>query len=306
MKNNRFNRTKIKENRFDFAYNILNFVVLSIIFLIVAYPLYFIVIASFSDPSGVGTGKVLFLPWGINFEGYKKILEYKMFWVGYRNSFAYAIGGTFLSVTMTMFNGYVFTRNTLPGRKFFLALFTIPMFFSGGLIPTYLVVQKLGLVDNPIILILLGAVSMYNIIITKTFIRSTIPEEMFEAAKIDGCSNIRYFFSIIMPLSKAILAVLTVFSVVSQWNSYFNALIYISNKDFYPLQLVLRDILNSQTAMLQAMETGSMGENAMAEIYKAESMKYGIIILSSLPMIMIYPFAQKYFTKGVMIGAVKG
>ena len=297
---------KISSSAADKFYNIVNIIVLALLLVLIAYPLYFIVIASISEPSAVGTGQVLFLPKGINLEGYRRIFEYKMLWVGYRNSIFYALSGTLLSVSLTMATGYVFTRNTLPGRKFFLTLYTIPMFFGGGLIPTYLVVQRLNLVNNPLILILLGAVSMYNIIITKTFIRSNIPEEMFEAAKIDGCGNIRYFFSVIIPLSKAIIAVLVVFSVVGQWNSYFNALIYISNKDFYPLQLIIRSILNTQTAMMQALETGSMGADALIEIYRAESMKYGVIVVASLPMLIVYPFAQKYFTKGIMIGAVKG
>ena len=297
---------RIRSSRIDRIYNAVNTFLLGVLLIIVAYPLYFIVIASFSDPSAVGTGHVLFFPKGLNLEGYQRIFEYEMLWVGYRNSIFYAVAGTLLSVSLTMMAAYVFTRNTLPGRKFFLILYTIPMFFNGGLIPTYLVVQDLHLVNSPFILILLGAVSMYNIIITKTYIRSNIPEELFEAAKIDGCGNIRYFFSIILPLSKAIIAVLVVFTVVGQWNSYFNALIYISDKALYPLQLVIRDILNTQTAMMQALETGGMGADALAEIYQAESMKYGVIIVSSLPMMIVYPFAQKYFTKGVMIGAVKG
>ncbi len=297
---------RIRSSRIDRIYNAVNTFLLGVLLIIVAYPLYFIVIASFSDPSAVGTGQVLFFPKGLNLEGYQRIFEYEMLWVGYRNSIFYAVAGTLLSVSLTMMAAYVFTRNTLPGRKFFLILYTIPMFFNGGLIPTYLVVQDLHLVNSPFILILLGAVSMYNIIITKTYIRSNIPEELFEAAKIDGCGNIRYFFSIILPLSKAIIAVLVVFTVVGQWNSYFNALIYISDKALYPLQLVIRDILNTQTAMMQALETGGMGADALAEIYQAESMKYGVIIVSSLPMMIVYPFAQKYFTKGVMIGAVKG
>lgn len=299
-------KNKIRSSRVDRAYNALNAFVLGMLLVVVAYPLYFIVIASFSDPSAVGTGQVLFFPKGFSLEGYQRIFEYGMLWVGYKNSILYAIGGTVLSVVLTTTAAYVFTRNTLPGRKFFLVLYTIPMFFNGGLIPTYLVVQNLNLVNSPFILILLGAVSMYNIIITKTYIRSNIPEEMFEAAKIDGCGNIRYFFAVILPLSKAIIAVLVVFAVVGQWNSYFNALIYISDKELYPLQMIIRDILNTQTAMMQALETGGMGVDAMAEIYQAESMKYGVIIISSLPMMIVYPFAQKYFTKGVMIGAVKG
>ena len=297
---------KIRSSRIDRIYNAVNIFLLGVLLVIVAYPLYFIVIASFSDPSAVGTEQVLFFPKGLNLEGYQRIFEYEMLWVGYRNSIFYAVAGTLLSVSLTMMAAYVFTRNTLPGRKIFLILYTIPMFFNGGLIPTYLVVQDLHLVNSPFVLILLSAVSMYNIIITKTYIRSNIPEELFEAAKIDGCGNIRYFFSIILPLSKAIIAVLVVFTVVGQWNSYFNALIYISDKALYPLQLVIRDILNTQTAMMQALETGGMGADALAEIYQAESMKYGVIIVSSLPMMIVYPFAQKYFTKGVMIGAVKG
>ncbi len=290
----------------DRAFDRINVSILALLVLIILYPLYFIVIASISDPSAVGTGQVLFFPKGINLNGYKRIFEYDMIWVGYRNSLCYAAAGSLLSVTLTMLTGYVFTRKSMPGRNFFLSLYIIPMFFSGGLIPTYLVVQKLNLVNNPLILILLGSVSMYNIIITKTFIRSNIPEELFEAAKIDGCGYTRYFLRVVIPLSKAIIAVLMVFSVVGQWNAYFNALIYISDKAFLPLQIVIRDILSTQTAMMQALETGSMGADAMMEIYKAESMKYGVIIVASLPMLMIYPLAQKYFTKGIMIGAVKG
>lgn len=304
MKTRRTNR--IRSSRIDRIYNAVNIIVLGILMLMVLYPLYFIVIASISEPSAVGTGQVLFTPSGFNLDGYKRIFEYEMIWVGYRNSVFYAVAGTLLSVSLTMATGYVFTRKSMPGRKFFLTLYTIPMFFNGGLIPTYLVVQGLNLLNNPLILILLGAVSMYNIIITKTFIRSNIPEEMFEAARIDGCGNIRYFFSVVVPLSKAIIAVLAVFSAVGQWNSYFNALIYISDKAYYPLQLVIRDILSTQTAMMQALETGGLGADAMMEIYRAESMKYGVIIVASLPMLVVYPFAQKYFTKGVMIGAVKG
>ncbi len=250
---------KIRSSRIDRIYNAVNTFLLGVLLIIVAYPLYFIVIASFSDPSAVGTGQVLFFPKGLNLEGYQRIFEYEMLWVGYRNSIFYAVAGTLLSVSLTMMAAYVFTRNTLPGRKFFLILYTIPMFFNGGLIPTYLVVQDLHLVNSPFILILLGAVSMYNIIITKTYIRSNIPEELFEAAKIDGCGNIRYFFSIILPLSKAIIAVLVVFTVVGQWNSYFNALIYISDKALYPLQLVIRDILNTQTAMMKAWKQAVWG-----------------------------------------------
>ncbi len=297
---------KVKSSGADLAFDIINTALLFLLLLIVAYPLYFIVIASLSTPNLVATGQVLFFPRGLTLVGYQKVLGYGMIWLGYRNSIFYSLGGAFLSVSLTMMAGYVFTRRDLAGRNFLLALFVIPMFFGGGLIPTYLVVRSLNMLNNPMTLVIMGCVSMYNIIIARTFIDSNIPSEMLEAARIDGCNNVQYFFKIILPLSKAVIAVLTVFALVGQWNSYFNALIYINSRNLYPLQLVLREILNAQTEMMRQLQVGTVNSNDMQQIYLAESMKYGIIIVSSLPMLMIYPFAQKYFVKGVMIGSVKG
>lgn len=295
----------MKAIKSDKIFYTINGIILLFLIFIVAYPLYFIIVASFSDPSMVGTGQVWFWPKGFNLEGYKKILEYEMIWVGYRNTIIYTIFGTAINVAITVMAAYPLSRKDLVGRSFFMGLFTFTMYFGGGLIPSYLLVQKLGLVNNPLVLIILGSVSVRNLIITRTFFQSTIPDELFEAASIDGCGNGRFFFQMVLPLSKAIIAVMVVYYAVGHWNSFFNALIYINNRKYKPLQLILRDILTSQQQLMQEMNQGmekDMAENTMI----AESIKYGIIIVSSLPIMTVYPFAQKYFVKGVMIGSLKG
>lgn len=294
------------KSRSDRIFDLLNVTFLLILLIIVLYPLYFIVIASFSDPSAVGTGKVILFPRGLNLSGYELILEYKQLWIGYRNTVLYTLGGCTLGVSLTLMTAYVFSRKDLVGRGFLVTLFIIPMFISGGLIPTYMLVRDLNLINNPLIVIILGSVSMWNIIITRTFFQSTIPVELFEAAKIDGCGNIGYFIKVVLPLSKAIIAVLVVFTAVANWNSFFNALVYLNDRQFMPLQLVLREILTSQTQMMQQLELGIVDQNMAEKTFLAESVKYGIIIISSLPVLCIYPFAQKYFVKGVMIGSLKG
>ncbi|MCJ8011569.1 carbohydrate ABC transporter permease [Paenibacillus sp. KQZ6P-2] len=296
----------VRRSKADVVYDTVNIAFLTLLLMIVLYPLYFVVIASFSDPSAVGTGKVILFPKGFNLNGYDLIFKYKQLWIGYRNTVLYTIGGTALSVSLTLMTAYAFSRKDMVGRGFIVMLFIIPMFIHGGLIPTYLLVRKLHMIDNPLTVIILGCVSMWNIIITRTFFQSTIPQELFEAAKIDGCGNIGYFFKVVLPLSKAIIAVLVVFSAVGQWNSFFNALIYLNDRNLIPLQLVLREILSSQTQMMQQLELGIGDQDMAQKTFLAESVKYGIIIVSSLPILCIYPFAQKYFVKGVMIGSLKG
>jgi len=297
---------EVRRTRADIVYDTVNVAFLALLLIIVLYPLYFVVIASFSDPSAVGTGKVILFPKGFNFNGYDLIFKYDQLWVGYRNTAIYTIGGTALSVSLTLMTAYAFSRKDLAGRGFIVTLFIIPMFIHGGLIPTYLLVRDLHLIDNPLIVMILGCVNMWNIIITRTFFQTTIPQELFEAAKIDGCGNVGYFTKVVLPLSKAIIAVLIVFSAVGQWNSFFNALIYLNDRNLIPLQLVLREILTSQTQMMQQLELGIGDQDMAAQTFLAESVKYGIIIVSSLPVLCIYPFAQKYFVKGVMIGSLKG
>ncbi|WP_409345945.1 carbohydrate ABC transporter permease [Paenibacillus sp. MBLB4367] len=290
----------------DRAYDIMNGIFLVLMLVIVAYPLYFIVIASFSDPSAVGTGMVILFPKRINWKGFELIFEYKQLWIGYRNTVFYTVMGTLLSVSLTLMTAYAFSRRDMVGRGVIVTLFIIPMFISGGLIPTYLLIRDLNLINNPLIVVILGSVSMWNIIITRTFFQSTIPIELFEAAKMDGCGNIGYFIRIVLPLSKAIIAVLVVFTAVWHWNSFFNALIYLNDRNYIPLQLVLREILTSQTQMMQQLDLGIVDQNMAEQMMLTESVKYGIIIVSSLPILCLYPFAQKYFVKGVMIGSLKG
>jgi putative aldouronate transport system permease protein len=278
----------------------------SLILLLVAYPLIYILSASVSDPRMVTLGEVFLLPKGFTLEGYQKILEYKPIWIGYRNTLFYTIAGTLINLAVTLTCAYALSRRDLVGRNFFILLFTFTMFFSGGLIPTYLVVKKLYLTNTVWALLLPNAASMWNIIIARTYFMNTIPTELKEAAFIDGCSNTRLFFNIVLPLSKPIIAVLTLFYAVGHWNAFFQALIYLSDMKLYPLQLFLRNILiMDQMADMMGMDADAM-EQVMRRLELKESMKFGIIVVSSLPVLMLYPFMQKYFVKGVMIGAIKG
>ena len=271
--------------------------------LIVLYPMYFIVIASISDATSIATGKVLLLPKNIDLAGYRRIFQDTRIWNGYWNSLVYTVASTIIGVITTAMAGYSFSRKDLVGRKILITLYVFTMYFSGGLIPTYLVVKQLGLIGSPWIVILMGAVSVYNVIIARSFFSSNIPDDLFEAASIDGCTNGRFFVSIVLPLSKAILAVLALYYAVAQWNGYFNAMIYLNKPAHFPLQLILREILiSSQTVTVDVSDVEAIQE--MQRI--AATVKYGVIVIASIPMLMMYPFIQKYFVKGVMIGSVKG
>lgn len=240
-------------------------------------------------------------PKGLTLEGYDRIFGNDQIWTGYRNTIVYTIIGTVISVMMTLTAAYALARKGLFGRNTIMFVIVFTMFFSGGLIPTYLLVKSLGMVNTMWALVLPGAVSVYQLIITRTFLQSTIPDELYEAAAIDGCNNTRFFFMMVLPLSQAIIAVLVLFNAVFQWNSYFPALIYLRDADLQPLQLVLRDILiQSETSDM------SGGQGAMDDQKIAEAIKYGVVIVASAPMLMLYPFLQKYFVKGVMIGSIKG
>lgn len=280
--------------------------VLLVLLLAVAYPLYFTVIASISDPSDVALGRVTLLPRNIMFDGYQKVLEYEPIWTGYRNTIFYTVSFTAVSVVVTLLAGYALSRKGLRGKGIVMAFMTFTMFFSGGLIPTYLLMQDLKLVGNPLLIVLMGSVSVYNIIIARTFMQSNIPEELFEAAMIDGCNHTRFFLQMAVPLSPALIAVLVLFSAVGQWNSWFNAMIYLKEQSQMPLQMVLRDIIVSQQTFMQQMNMDAGGEDYGRQAMLAESMKYAVIIIASLPILCLYPFVQKYFVKGVMVGSIKG
>lgn len=292
----------VKLSRSDLIFNIINYIILSLTLLIVIYPIWFIVIASVSNPAMVTLGKVTFLPKGFTLEGYEKALEYRDIWIGFRNSIIYTILSTLIGTAITITAGYVISRKDLVGRKAFLFFFMLTMFFSGGLIPTYIVVDKLGLVNTIWSVFLPSCVSVYNMMIARTFFRTTIPDELLEAAQIDGCSNIRFFFTIVIPLSKAVIAVIILYYAVAEWNSFFNALIYLKKRELYPLQIHLRNIL-----LLNSVDASMLSDASSAERQNvADMMKYVLIIVSCIPMFILYPFIQKYFVKGVMIGSVKG
>ena len=293
---------RIGKTRADRVFDFMNYVILTICFLLVAYPLYFIVIASISDPVDVNAGRVIFYPVKVTMDGYNRILEYKSFFTGYRNTLIYTGVGTLVNMVLTVPAAYALSREDLVGRNAFMMMIAFTMIFSAGLIPTYLHIRDLGLIDTMWALILPGAVSTWNLIVARTFFQQTIPDDLLEAAQLDGATNAQFFVQIVLPLSKSILAVLVLFYAVGHWNSYQNALYYITSDDKRPLQLVLRSILFENTM-------GDMVEDAAnlaAQQRLGDLIKYGIIIASSLPLLILYPFLQRYFIQGVMIGAVKG
>lgn len=293
---------KIALSKADRVFDIINYAVLTLVLLIVAYPLYFIVIASVSDPIAVYAGKVVFWPESFTWEGYQRIMEYKQFFTGYRNTVVYTLVGTAVNVLVTIPGAYALSRKDLVGRNTIMMLVTFTMIFNGGLIPSYLLIMELKLYNTIWALILPVAVSSWNLIVARTFFQQTIPDELLEAAVLDGCSNAQFFVRIVLPLSKSIVAVMVLFYAVSHWNSYFNALIYLKTPTKYPLQLVLRSILfeNSMGDMVEDAAT------LAAQQRMGDLIKYGAIMASSLPLLILYPFLQRYFIQGVMIGAVKG
>ncbi|MEW9052117.1 MAG: carbohydrate ABC transporter permease [Neobacillus sp.] len=292
-----------RRSKEDKVFDIINVFLVGMILLLVIYPLYFIVIASISDPNMIYEGKVWFLPKELTMEGYERILRDSKIWLGYKNSIVYTVVGTIVNVSFTLMAAYALSRKDLYGRNTIMFLFLMTMFFSGGLIPTYLVVKNLGLLNTMWALILPKAVAVWNVIVAKTFFESTIPGELLEASRIDGCNDVKFFWKIVLPLSKPIVAVMVLFYAVGHWNSYFDALIYLNNENLYPLQLILRNILiQNQASTMMISDLDSLA----AKQRVSELIKYGVIIVSSLPLLIVYPFVQKYFVKGVMIGGIKG
>lgn len=277
-----------------------------LVLLAVLYPLVYILSSSLSEPNEVALGNVTLLPKGFTLEGYAYILDYDDIWTGYRNTIFYTLAGTLLNLACTLPAAYALSRKDMFGNGFFTALFAVTMFFSGGLIPTYLVYKQLGLVNTVWVMLLPGLVTMWNAVVCRTYFQTSIPWELQEASKIDGCGDIRLFACIILPLSAPIIAVMAMFYAVSHWNAYFNAMIYLSDKALYPLQLFLRSILllDTMNELIGADAESQREILRMAQL--KESMKYGIIVVSALPMLVMYPFFQKYFVKGVMVGAIKG
>ncbi len=285
----------------DRLFDIFNYTALGLVALMVLYPLYFIVIASFSDPVAINNGKVSFWPVGFNTLGYQRIFENTKIWRSYSNTIFYTVVGTTINVIMTMMFAYPLSRKNFFARKPLTLFAMFTMYFQGGMIPTYLWVNALHLYNTPWIMVLLPAINVFNLIIAINYIKNNIPEELYEAASIDGCSHIKYFVQVVLPLSKTIMVVLTLYYGVAHWNEFMNGLIYLRDEGLHPLQLTLRSIL------LQNQASGLGDVDSIIEQQKAaELIKYGVIIVSTLPVLVIYPFLQKHFAKGVMVGSVKG
>ena len=273
--------TGVRKTRFDRVFDAVIYTILGLLTASYLYILIFTVSASFSDPNAVYSGRVILWPVDFTLQGYERVFQEKMLWIGYRNSIFYMAAGTVISTLFTIAGAYALSRKDLPGRNIITGILVFTMFFSGGIIPLYLIVRSLKLLDTMWALILPGAISMSNLIIARTFFANNIPTGLLDAARIDGCNNIRFFFRIALPLSKPIIAVIALYYAIGLWNDYFNAMIYIKTRTNYPLQLFLREILiSSQTS--------------------------AAIIVTTLPILIVYPFVQRYFVKGVMIGSVKG
>ncbi|WNQ09457.1 carbohydrate ABC transporter permease [Paenibacillus aurantius] len=291
------------ETRGDRAFDIVNILFLCIITVLVIYPLLFVLSASISNPAKVFAGELWLWPKEITFDGYKRIFANKDIMTGYGNTILYTFVGTAVNVVLTICAAYPMSRKDLKGRNVLTVLIVFTMFFTGGLIPTYLIVKDLGLLDSIWAMILPNAIAVYNVIIMRTYFQTSIPSEMQEAASIDGCDNFRILTRVVLPLSMPILAVMVLFYSVAHWNAFFNALIYLSDRTKFPLQLILREILiQGQTQDMVDMNDDTL----MRKMMEAESIKYGVVVVANLPVLMLYPFLQRYFVKGMMIGALKG
>lgn len=304
-------KNNIQKTTADKVFLLINKFLLLIIFAATLYPLIFVISASVSNPDAVSTGKMLLWPVGFTTEGYQYILRYQDVWTGYSNTIFYTFAGTFLNLLVTLPCAYALSRRDLEGQGIIMTIFMVTMYFSGGLIPSYLLMKGLHLVNTRAYMLLSGLVSTYNLIVARTFFGNTIPWELHEAAFIDGCSDFQTFRSIVLPLSKPILIVLTLYYGVAHWNSYFNAMVYLNDSSKYPLQVFLREILlQSQWAESAMAAGGGFSPEEMEAMLKqastANMLKYVLIVVSSAPMLVIYPFLQRFFAKGVMIGAVKG
>lgn len=286
----------------DALFNIINVILLSIAFIIVAYPLTYIISASLSSPEAVQRGAVWLLPVEFSLDGYYEVFKRKDIWSGYANSLYYMIVGTAVAVSITMGAAFALSRKEMPYRRIIMFMFTFTLLFGGGIIPLYLVVKSTIGVNNRLSMILPTALSIWNLIIARTFLGTSIPEELYEAAKVEGCDTFKYFFRIVLPLSKAIIAVLILLFALTSWNSYFYAFVFLQDKKLFPLQLILREILIQNNAMELS---GDMEAYANKEAMK-QLLKYSLIVVSSLPVLILYPFVQKYFVKSIMIGAIKG
>ncbi|MFH5182674.1 carbohydrate ABC transporter permease [Paenibacillus sp. TAB 01] len=287
----------------DKCFDTVNGLLLVLISLIVLYPLVFVLSASVSDPSAVAKGELWLLPKGINFQGYVKVFQNEEILSGYGNTILYTLVGTAINLVLTICAAYPLSRKDFKGRHVITGFLMLTLFFSGGIIPTYLLLKKLGMLGTIWAIVIPNAVAVWNVIIMRTFFQTSIPYEIQESASIDGCSNTRILLLIVLPLSMPIIAVMLLFYAVGHWNAFFNALMYLSNRSQFPLQLILREILIQ--GQMQAML--DMADDSLAKkLMEVEVIKYAVVVIANLPVLLLYPFLQKYFVKGIMIGALKG
>ncbi len=294
----------IKHSKKDRIFLVVNTSILTLFLLIVFYPMWLVLISSFSDPNAVTAGKVIIFPVGFSLEGYKAILSYKMIVRGFMNSLVLMVLGTVFCLIVTALGGYPLSRSDLPGKKYIMFIFTFTMYFSGGMIPYFLLIRDLHLMNTIWALVVPSALNVWNIILMKTYFQTSVPDEIFQAARVDGCSDIVYLVRIGLPLAKPIIAVLSLFTAVGMWNSYFNALLFLNDTELFPLQLVLRDIL-----VVNATNTTEFNldvESIKRQQEMVALLKYSVIVASSAPLMILYPFVQKYFVKGIMVGSLKG
>ncbi len=296
--NSRWKAQTIGDKIFDCVVNIM--VILSII--VTLYPMYFVLLASISSPSALISGQTLLIPSDVSFASYKYIFADARIWRGYGNTILYTFFNTILGTAITVLAGYALSRKDLVGRNIFMKMMVFTMYFQGGLVPTYIVVKNLHLTNTRAIMMILGSFTVFNLIIVRTFFLSKIPDELLEAAQLDGCGNGRFFCSIVLPLSKEIVAVVVLYIAVASWNSFFNALIYLSSQKLYPLQLILREVLLGGQTIQSDVDAADIAE--MQRL--AATIKYAVMVISTLPILALYPFVQKYFVKGVMVGSIKG
>lgn len=289
----------------DKAFGALNTVFVTCIVLVVIYPLIFVVSASISDPDAVSTGKMWLWPVDVTLEGFKHVFENEAIWLGYRNTIMYTVIGTLIHLLILLPCAYALSRKELMAKKFFLWFILFTMLFNGGLIPTYLVIKSLGMVDTIWAIVIPNVVGAWSILVARTFFQQNIPDQLVEASKIDGASDFYIFIRIALPLSLPIIAVMALFHAVSLWNQYFIALIYLSDQNLYPLQLILREILVINEVSADSGEGAGLAESLAQQIKTAGLVKYAVIIVSSLPLLVVYPFLQRFFVKGVLIGSVK-
>ena len=292
----------IRLSKSDRIYYAVVYSIVVLLTLLVLYPLIYVLSASFSSGRAVASGNVVLLPVEFSTYGYQSVLNYQSIWIGYRNTFFYTFFGTFINIVVTLLCAYPLSRKGLRGRGFFTFIFSFTMIFSGGMIPSYLLIKKLGIMNTVWALLLPGAMSVYNMVVTRTFLQTNIPDDLLEAARMDGCSDAQFFLKVVLPLSKAIIAVISLYYAVSHWNAYFNAFLYLNKKALYPLQIFLRQVL-----VLGEIDADMADEEMLLQMQNLRDvLKNAIIVVSTAPLLCAYPFVQKYFVRGVMIGSLKG